>query len=188
MSNEFITEVSSDSLEYYLYNEFFHYMVLQYKICEFDIRGALEDEQWDVVVTSVKNCLFYAISAYLYTKGCSPSSVDYIALEQLRLRSGGTQLIKMVETLFYSNPLTPDEVIRDANILNFIVDEFLIPKTAWEIWGKGRQFNFSAYLETILKIKDIDEGIEKLRSIPITSSKELVAKIREIGLRVTKGK
>jgi hypothetical protein len=180
--------VSNQAAEFYLYNEFFHYAILTYKISEFDIMGAYEDSQWQVLPACLKQALHRAITAYLYAQSITPSRTDYILLEQLQLSTISSDIFDIICELYYSNPLTRDEVMRDMFLQKYIVEKFLIPQEAWEIWGKDKQFNFSAYLETILQIKDIQERIGKAKGVSNTYNKEMVQQIQALSQRVTKGK
>ncbi len=109
--SEHIALMGENAYSLYLFDEYFHYYLLRYKICEFDVVGALEAGQIDAAYISGKHYLRYGICIHLYIKGFSPSKSDYYMLEQLReALADKNELLGGIIKLFFSNAVTYKEM------------------------------------------------------------------------------
>ena len=186
-----ICRVGSNAYQFSILNEFFHYYLLQYKIREFDVLGAVEAEQWDVAYWSAKACLQIAVKIFLFHVGEQQYSneVGHILLVRLKLAMEyDLDKYKIIEHLFYSNSQDTDGMKKEISLIRRIIKDYLIPSEVWKLWGGEKQFNFSSYLDSVLVTKKAFENIDKTLMERPTYPIELLEEMNIKSQMVSKGK
>lgn len=189
--SEHIAKVSANAYQFSVLNEFFHYHLLEYKIQEFNIRGAMDAEQWEVGYLASKEALKVAIKIFLFCVGerqYSNESGYFLLLSLKHALEKEEDKYKIIEHIFYANAQTDNDMAKEINLTKTIIKDYLIPSEIWELWGGDKQFNFSSYLNSVIITKKAFENIDKTLMERPTYPIELLEEMDAKSQRVSKGK
>jgi hypothetical protein len=123
--------------------------LLDYKVCKYDVLGAIVSCQWGNAMMSARRALHFGIKAYLKNKGYNPPGFPLFQLRLLEIAVGEkTELYNKSRELTFVNPDTPEEIKNYAERCFAFVEENLGIRYSWKY---AEELKFAKELREMLK-------------------------------------
>ncbi len=180
--------VSDNVYTYYMFDHMFHYTWLIYKGIEFDVRGALEAKQLSVAYISAKDLLSWAMKVFVYSRGEIPNAIEYYFMLQVKRLCDSDTLYCLIENVFYSCAETEKVILDEIEQIKQLCDNHLIPRSLREYIGGEQELNFKNHVAAANTIDIVMKELDGKRLDRLAYPDEVTQLIRNIGLKVTKGR